>query len=276
MQIYQTDQTFLCGVGITVTGVDKELIKQVVSAYKQYTDNYGRKRITKSSLGRYPFSVSPNGPHQDILMFFVPANKEASTIEKLKEYGVDYFEITCLDSGPDTKKFFAVNEKKAVERIMRSLHIDEPEYVNVTFYDSGLADDKSIEESDGRGMDFGREVVYNTWLLRLYQKAGKEGYLNTLIASSPTIESASKEISNEMERKSVKAMKAELSSLAEKAGEDIDVNMISSEEEYYEIYNSIKAMVEEKTKTFIEDVASQLEETYTYEEQERGYVMDAD
>lgn len=169
-EILQMDVTFVCGVGMVVTGVDEDLMRQVLSAYKQYCDAYGKKRITVSSLKDVPFAVTKNGPCEDLLAFFAPFSRENEMLVKLKEYGIDYFQVTTLESDPSKRCFFITYEKKAVERIVKELQI-EPEYVNVTFWDSGLQEDKS--QDDGlRVKDFGREVVLNNWLLDKYIQIG--------------------------------------------------------------------------------------------------------
>ena len=164
-EVVQMDESFICGVGMVVTGVDKDLMRQALSAYKQYCDAYGKTRITVSSLKNPPFTVSANGSCENLLMFFVPFDKENDVLIKLKEYGVEHHEWTSLESDPKRKCMFVTQEKKAVERIVGELGIT-PEYVNITFWDSGLSEDKS--QDDDNRVDFGREVVRNIWFVKKF------------------------------------------------------------------------------------------------------------
>ena len=270
-EILQMDVTFVCGVGMVVTGVNEDLMREVLSAYKQYCDAYGKKRITVSSLKDVPFAVTKNGPCEDLLAFFAPFSRENEMLVKLKEYGVDYFQVTTLEADPSKRCFFITYEKKAVERIVKELHI-EPEYVNVTFWDSGLQEDKS--QDDGlRVKDFGREVVLNTWFLDKYIQIGMmDEYgvaLDKMTEAVPTKEQVLMSDSLSDEDRILKERAEILASW----GENMRELMRMEPDELNALYEELSEEKMKESRQFVSELSEKVED-YLVEDIEERRVVD--
>lgn len=251
-QIKQMEVTFQGGVGMSVTGISSSLMNEVIRAYKGYCDSYKR-HITESSLKAMPFSVTANGGYQDILFFFVPFSKENETILKLKDYGVDYFEGTRLDGKPDDDAFFATYDRKAVNRIVKELDVT-PRYVYVTFWNAGLAEDRSSDSGLTGYLDFGREVVRSIWYKDKFRYFDDKHCLDTIITKAPTLENINQ---GRNQARSVNVLK-QMADALEDWGMDANQLITLSENELKDLYNRMLDERMEIVEQFGTEVSEQL------------------
>lgn len=258
-EVFQMDETFQGGVGMVVSGTNKELMKTIVSSYKQHCDSY-RKHITVSSLNEYPFAVTSNGPHANILMFFVPFSRENDVLLKIKEYGMDFFESTALDGKGDQRCFFATYDKKAAGRIINELGI-EPEYVYVTFYDSGIAEDKERSKGFGIFNDFGRRVILDCWLNNKFREFAMDESGKSMDLITDRVPTLDQILSSNVEKNREDITKQRVKELKE-WGVSMQEIVGKDETQIEQMYESIIAMREDGMNKFIAEFSGKIEESF--------------